>query len=105
MRCFFCDRSGPWSQLQAHQANAHGNLVNKVFDPQGVRMSYSLACPRCGEAIEHAVKPRAQDPQFLKEFEHEINLVAFDQYLYHCAERHPELSEENVVEGAANGDG
>jgi hypothetical protein len=95
MRCAFCAESGPWSQLHAHQAVQHADLVRKTIDPDGVRMAYALTCPRCNEVIGHTVKPRERDPGFLKEFEREINLVAFDQYLYHCGEKHPEMLEED----------
>lgn len=95
MRCAFCAESGPWSQLHAHQVEEHADLVSRTVDADGVKMAYALTCPRCGEVIGHTVKPRERDPGFLKEFEHEINLVAFDQYLYHCGEKHPEMLEED----------
>ena len=96
MHCAFCAESAAWPQLHAHQADRHAEMVIKTVDPDGTKMAYALTCPRCGDVISNTVKPREQDPGFLKEFEREINLVAFDQYLYHCGEKHAELLEEEA---------
>ena len=98
MRCAFCAESGTWPEVHAHQAEQHAEVVVKTVEPDGVKMAYVLTCPRCGEVILHTVKPRERDPGFLEEFKREINLVAFDQYLYHCGEKHAELLDEE--EGA-----
>jgi hypothetical protein len=94
MHCAFCNETGAWPQLHGHQAEHHADLVSKTVDPDGMKMAYALTCPECGDVIGHTVKPREHDPGFLKEFEREINLVAFDQYLYHCGEKHPEMLED-----------
>jgi hypothetical protein len=64
-------------------------VATEADDAEG-RMSYAVACPRCGGEIRHQVKPRWRDPGFLKEFEQEIRLVAFDLLLYHLQDAHPD---------------
>ncbi|MEK7363803.1 MAG: hypothetical protein AAB016_07495 [candidate division NC10 bacterium] len=53
-------------------------------------MAYLIVCPECREEIRQPVKPRWRDPGFLREFEQEIRLVAFDLLLYHLEDAHPE---------------
>jgi hypothetical protein len=90
MRCPFCDVDGPRRQIHRHLVDQHGSVVETAADEQEGKMSYFIACPRCGGQIRHQVKPRWSDPSFLKEFEPEIRLVAFDLLLYHLEDAHPE---------------
>jgi hypothetical protein len=68
--------------------DTHGGAVTTEVDDAEGRMSYVIACPRCDGVIRHQVKPRWRDPGFLKEFEQEIRLVAFDLLLLHFEDAH-----------------
>jgi hypothetical protein len=73
--------------------DAHGEVVTTEADLVEGAMAYLIRCPRCGGEIRQPVKPRWRDPGFLREFEEEIRLVAFDLLLYHLEDAHPEPSE------------
>lgn len=93
MRCPYCEVDGPRRQIHRHLVDAHGGAVaTEANDAEG-RMSYVIACPRCGGEIRHQIKPRWKDPAFLKEFEQEIRLVAFDLLLFHLEDAHPMVTE------------
>ena len=79
--------------MHRHLADCHGSVVATETDAAEGRMSYVIMCPRCGGEIRHQVKPRGKDPAFLKEFEQEIRLVAFDLLLYHLEDAHPGQTE------------
>jgi len=93
MTCPFCATSGPRGQIHRHLVDIHGEAVMTEADEAEGRMSYTVACPQCGGEIRHRVKPRWADPGFLKEFEQEIRLVAFDLLLLHFEDTHPTLTE------------
>jgi hypothetical protein len=52
-----------------------------------------VVCPRCSGEIRQPVKPGWRDPGFLREFERDVRLVAFDLLLYHLEDAHPEPTE------------
>ena len=59
-------------------------------DKYGLRLKFALDCPFCDEGLERVANPRGRDPDFLEEFEREIDLVAFDLLLYHLQASHAE---------------
>jgi len=59
-------------------------------DKYGLRLKFALDCPFCDEGLERVANPRGRDPDFLDEFEREIDLVAFDLLLYHLQASHAE---------------
>ncbi len=93
MRCPWCPAEGSRRSVHGHLAESHGDMVKTLIDGAEGRMRYLVACPRCGGAISHPVKPRWSDPAFLAEFEREIRLVAFDLLLYHLEDAHPDGTE------------
>lgn len=70
--------------------DSHGETVRTEADETAGAMSYVVACPECGGELRQPVKPRWRDPGFLRQFEEEIRLVAFDLLLYHLEDAHPE---------------
>jgi hypothetical protein len=68
-------------------------MVKTEADAGQGAMAYVIVCPRCQGEIRQPVKPRWRDPGFLREFEEEIRLVAFDLLLYHLEDAHPEPRE------------
>jgi hypothetical protein len=84
---------GPRRQVHRHLVDEHGSVVGTEADAEQGKMSYVVACPQCGGQIQHHVKPRWKDPGFLKEFEQEIRLVAFDLLLHHLEDAHPATTE------------
>jgi hypothetical protein len=88
VNCPFCETDGSRRQIHRHLLDAHGAVVKTEVDDAEGRMSYAVACPRCGGEIRHQVKPGWRDPGFLSEFGQEIRLVAFDLLLYHLEDAH-----------------
>jgi hypothetical protein len=84
---------GPRRQIHSHLVDSHGAVVTTETNEAEGEMSYVISCPECGGDIRHQVKPRWRDPGFLKEFEQEIRLVAFDLLLYHLEDAHPQPKE------------
>lgn len=97
MKCPYCEFDAPRMKLHRHLAEAHLDLVATEHDEATGKMRYIVTCPVCGLKYQHAVKPRFRDPRFLEEFKSEIALVAFDQLLYHLAEKH--LDEDGQAAG------
>ena len=93
MRCPYCELAGPRRQVHRHLVDSHGEMVKTEADAGQGAMAYLIVCPRCGGEIRQPVKPRWRDPGFLREFEEEIRLVAFDLLLYHLEDSHPEPRE------------
>lgn len=89
MRCPYCELAGPRRQVHRHLVDSHGETVKTEVDEGQGAMAYVIVCPRCGGEIRQPVKPRWRDPGFLREFEQEIRLVAFDLLLYHLEDAHP----------------
>ena len=90
MRCPYCELAGPRRQVHRHLVDSHGETVKTEADEGQGAMAYVIVCPRCRGEIRQPVKPRWRDPGFLREFEEEIRLVAFDLLLYHLEDAHPE---------------
>ena len=88
MRCPYCELAGPRRQVHRHLVDSHGETVKTEADEAEGSMAYVLVCPRWGGEIRQPVKPRWRDPGFLREFEEEIRLVAFDLLLYHLEDAH-----------------
>ncbi|MGH8992118.1 MAG: hypothetical protein ACRDYV_02975 [Acidimicrobiia bacterium] len=101
MRCAFssgtprtpgCPFEGSPRELHAHLADAHPEGVR--FEERGERRFYALTCPVCGDGYEHQIKPRGRDPEFMREFEGQIRLVAFDMLVNHLMAEHGEGVDE-----------
>jgi hypothetical protein len=91
MRCPFCQYEASRGDIHGHLADDHGDAVEMWTDADSGKMRYRVACPLCDEAHEARIKPRSHDPEFLKTFEHEIRLVAFDMLLNHLEAEHEAL--------------
>ena len=91
MNCPWCDFQGEPRTLHAHLGQAHPDGV--VFERRGESQWYRITCPVCDEGYEHVIKPRSRDPHFVKEFQNEIRLVAFDMLVNHMIGEHDGSSE------------
>lgn len=88
MTCPYCDFEGSRRGLHGHLAETHGVEVRTRADEDLGQMFYEIECPYCGGKIAKQVKPGGRDPAFLRAFEREIRLVAFDLLLYHLEADH-----------------
>lgn len=79
-------------ETHAHLGLDHPERVSmfREDDKYGLRLKFALDCPFCDEGLERVANPRGRDPDFLEEFQREINLVAFDLLLYHLQASHAE---------------
>lgn len=93
MRCPYCEMEGPRRQIHRHLVDCHGGVVATAANEAEGSMAYVVRCPECQGEIRQPVKPRWRDPGFLKEFEQEIRLVAFDLLLHHFEDAHPTPTE------------
>jgi hypothetical protein len=91
MDCPYGDFQGKRGEVHRHLAEAHPDKVTIRHDETTGKRSYGLVCPVCGAPYEHVIKPRSHDPYFLKEFDPEIKLVAFDMLLYHMQGEHARI--------------
>lgn len=96
MNCPYCAFQGSRGTVHRHLAETHGDQVVLRVDDASGRRYYGITCPICHAPYEHQVKPRNADPLFLKEFDREIKLVAFDMLLYHLQGEHAEDSDGPV---------
>ncbi len=88
MHCPYCTTEGSRQVIYAHLTDQHGDKVVGRSDEATGRLFYRLDCPLCEEYTEREVNPHGHDPTFLKAFEREIRLVAFDLLLYHIEAAH-----------------
>ncbi len=96
MNCPYCDYQDSRGAVHRHLADAHGEkVVIRVDDERGKRF-YGVVCSICGAPYEHQVKPRNIDPDFLREFDREIKLVAFDMLLYHLQGEHSDKPQDKI---------
>ncbi len=91
MRCPLCDLEATRGEVHAHLADHHPAAVEIWTDAASGKMHYRVACPLCDDAHEARVKPRSQDPEFLRTFAREIRLVGFDMLLNHFEAEHEAL--------------
>lgn len=94
MNCPWCTfQAGPRG-LHAHLGERHGDAV--ATSERHGRKFYQITCPRCGARYERAVRKGARDPDFLAEFEAEIQMVALDMLVHHLMAEHeqPEPPEQ-----------
>ena len=92
MNCPYCAAPGTRMETHAHLGRNHPERVRmfREDDKTGLRLKFALDCPFCDEGLERVANPRGRDPDFLEEFQREINLVAFDLLLYHFQASHAE---------------
>lgn len=93
MRCLYCETAGPRGHIHRHLVECHGEAVATEANEAEGSMAYVVFCPTCGGEIRQPIKPRWRDPGFLREFEREIRLVAFDLLLHHVEDAHPTPTE------------
>lgn len=86
MDCPFCEFEAPPRELHAHLAEVHDDQV--TVEERETSRVYGITCPICGATHEQPIKPRLRDAGFLKEFGHEIRLVAFDMLINHLIAEH-----------------
>lgn len=86
--CPYCGEAGTRQEVHLHLVGAHGHELETWTDAETGRMHYRIACPVCGDAYEHRVKPRSRDTSFLERFAHEIRMVGFDMLLNHVEAAH-----------------
>lgn len=90
MHCPYCAFQDSRGKVHQHLAEAHGEKVAIRVDEDKGKRFYGIHCPVCQAPYEHQVKPRNDDPDFVREFDREIKLVAFDMLLYHMQGEHTE---------------
>ncbi len=86
MDCPWCDFTAPPRALHAHLGERHGDAV--TAGERNGKAYYQVSCPRCGARYQHVVRKGARDPEFLTEFEREIQLVALDMLVHHLMAEH-----------------
>lgn len=86
--CPLCEYEGTRTAVHAHLVDVHAAAVLVWTDAATGKRRYRIACPLCEAAHEAQVKPRSQDPGFLKTFSREIRMVAFDMLLNHLEAEH-----------------
>jgi hypothetical protein len=84
--CPWCAWEGTPRELHAHLSERHPEAV-QMGEREGRRF-YAVSCPSCGAGYEQQVKPRSRDPDFVREFEQQIRLVAFDMLINHIMAEH-----------------
>jgi hypothetical protein len=90
MNCPYCTVPGTRMETHAHLGRDHPERVRmfRADRKEDLQLRFALDCPFCDEGLERVANPRGRDPDFLEEFKHEINLVAFDLLLYHLHASH-----------------
>lgn len=91
MDCPWCEFAAPPRALHTHLAQAHAEAV--AAGERGGKAYYEVTCPRCGARYQHVVRKGARDPEFLAEFEREIQLVALDMLIHHLMAEHEQQHE------------
>lgn len=98
--CPFCPHRGSREEVHLHLVDGHADRVEAWTEADSGHMHYRVACPHCGDAYEHRIKPRSHDPSFLGAFAREIRMVGFDMLLNHVEAAH---GADVPAEGAAEG--
>ncbi|MBI1801635.1 MAG: hypothetical protein HY259_04035 [Chloroflexi bacterium] len=88
MDCPYGDFQGKRGEVHRHLAEAHAEQVQIRQDEMLGQRLYEITCPVCAAPYEHVINSRSRDPRFLREFDAEIRLVAFDMLLYHMQGEH-----------------
>ena len=96
MMCPFCDTQAAPRAMHAHLAQRHGDAVVATAD--GGHARYQITCPQCGASYQHVVRKGARDPEFLTEFEREIQLVALDMLINHLLAEHEQPAGQRTGE-------
>lgn len=86
MNCPWCGFEAGPRALHAHLGERHSEAV-RTSERRG-KTFYEVTCPRCGARYEHVVRKGARDPDFITEFEREIQMVALDMLLHHLMAEH-----------------
>ncbi len=86
MNCPWCDFAAMPRALHAHLGERHGDMVTS--GERNGSAYYQVTCPHCGARYQHVVRKGARDPEFLTEFEREIQLVALDMLVHHLMAEH-----------------
>jgi sarcosine oxidase delta subunit len=86
VRCPFCGVDRPIRDLHAHLAADHASEIRT--EELGERVAYTVTCPYCSESYRQPIRKGAGDPQFLAEYERQIQLVAFDMLINHVLAEH-----------------
>jgi len=86
MKCPWCTLTAAPRSLHAHLGESHPEGVR--FEETAGTRSYVVVCPLCEATHVQPIKPRSRDADFLREYEHEIRLVAFDMLVNHLMAEH-----------------
>lgn len=86
MKCPFCDVDLPVRDLHVHLADNHAGEVGT--EDLGERTVYSVICPYCSQQYRRPIRKSVGDPQFLAEYQRQIQLVAFDMLIHHLRAEH-----------------
>jgi len=89
VNCPWCDFAAGPRALHAHLGERHRDAV--VASAGDGKARYEITCPRCGARYQHLVRKGARDPEFLTEFEREIQMVALDMLIHHLMAEHEQL--------------
>lgn len=96
MRCPWCDFTAGPRGLHAHLGEQHGGAVTTGERHGKVR--YEITCPRCGARYEHVVRKGSRNPEFVAEFEREIQMVALDMLVHHLMAEHEQHEQQRTGE-------
>lgn len=86
MTCPFCGADMPAAELHLHLVDDHAGEIGT--EDVGERTVYSVTCPQCAETYRKPIKKAAGDPDFLREYHRQIELVAFDMLIHHLRAEH-----------------
>ena len=86
MKCPFCDADMSTRELHVHLADDHADKIST--EEAGERIVYTVTCPHCGDSYRRPIKKAVANPEFLSEFERQIQLVAFDMLIHHLRAEH-----------------
>jgi hypothetical protein len=95
VNCPWCEYAAPARALHAHFGERHRYAVET--DERNGNYYYAVSCPVCGERYEHSLRKVRRDPDFLREFDNEIRMVALDMLVHHLVAEHE--AEETGVAG------
>jgi hypothetical protein len=86
VNCPFCDVELPVRDLHLHLADNHAREIGT--EDVGERIVYSVTCPYCSQRHRQPIRKAVGDPEFLAEYQRQIQLVAFDMLIHHLRAEH-----------------
>ncbi len=79
----------PVGDLHLHLVDNHAAEIRT--EDIGDRTGYVVTCPHCSETYRKIIRKATGDPEFLREYHRQIELVAFDMLIHHMRAEHEPL--------------